>query len=628
MKNVLIIVPSLYRENADEKIFWLYYPPNTMISARHTNLPVFYSVSKKLMRSGERIDAVLMLTTEEVRNDVKLTDIGEMTTYEYLTKRFAQYQNGNGQKDIRFVSLSITAGEIRNTEAMQKQVNEAFRELEADSDTRIWVDFTSGLRSHAILLIFMLRLIEMRRLGRIEDILYANLTGNRVNQIESCMAVYRLFDRYSLIDRVGNTLSEEHVARGNETGRQRESNEAFYELNHIYSDLTAELINTAGNTTEVTEKIREKAESYMKEYAWSPLVCELASRILQGCRYDDALSSTEFFLDMGMPSLAAIKLRENAFRFLLESGVIETRHTAAEIETEITSAEKYYKSFYDYMRRYLVELRRKPDESPQSLYTDDCSSVLMERERCNPDNERELVPMNEKTEGRFRSDCAELVDGLQTSFAQVIQRIAQSTNAYEKKVQEYENVRRACSEKERRYKLIYRSTGFPLPCFNQKGTYYYNFYQRYLWEAGREIVYLLERKQRRWKMPVLSHIDSSRLDLDLANLNYTDTIDCCIDHLKDIVPLRYSYQSDRGAEYEWNSGLEDRDALQRFLNDYLPDHDLIRQLRNEYAHPDETNDQTSRTSADKSDIVRNCLKKLRDIASKERRRNATYSGNL
>ena len=92
MKNVLLCVPSLYREGSENIEYPLFYSPETNMQARHTNMPVFYSISEHLMKKGEQIDAVFLLNSKEVINDRKKTELGDMTTLEYIQRRFSSYQ--------------------------------------------------------------------------------------------------------------------------------------------------------------------------------------------------------------------------------------------------------------------------------------------------------------------------------------------------------------------------------------------------------------------------------------------------------------------------------------------------------------------------------------------------------
>lgn len=622
MRNVFLCVPSLFREDSENIEYPLFYSPETKMQARHTNMPIFYSISDHLMKKGEQIDAVFLLSSKEVINDRKKTELGDITTLEYIQKKFSSYQEKFHQTSGEVVSVNIPSGELRNTSAIQGRIDEQIRRLDMDSHTKIWVDFTSGQRSYAILLVFLLRFLELSNCGEIAEILYAKLLSDKRGKIESCLAVYRLFDRYGLLERIGDISRGELIEYVRESDNQKKINQAFSELNETYHKMRTEILNTSGNTSEVFAKARKQAQAYAEEYSDVPMICELAKRIQETfSEKESVLASTEYLLEIGMPGLALIKLRENAFRYLIESEVVITKHSAAVIEAEIVSADRYYNTFIEYMRGCLNQLLKNSRINPKDIFTADEDTVLRERYERNAYKEYEedeVAQMNDAVLGSFREKCAHCVERLQLDFAQEIYAISQRENAPHSFLKEYDRIRKKYNEKEQRFKHIYQKSGFPLPCFNLTGSYYYHFYQTYLISAAYELIKLVNVKWNKWKIP-----DNFKYiclaETDVAQLDYYETINLCIQNLRKVVPLKFSGQSECGQG--WTCGLKDESELQAFFVEFLNNYHIIRKQRNDYAHPDETRmeKELELSMEEKKDLVTNCVQLLKCVASKERR---------
>ena len=186
--------PIAYRSDETGEIYY----------GRQTNIPASLLVLNKLNSRGEKLDGLIMLCSDEVLD--KAVSIGSktQTTFEYYRTAISDEMRELGYSEYEIDSLFVKylLNEINpgSWSSMDKVQTEMFALIgsgneNSANETRLFVDYTGGLRSASMLLVFFSKLLESQG-AKVEDVFYSNISRTEPGHgdIESCMDTYRVFD--------------------------------------------------------------------------------------------------------------------------------------------------------------------------------------------------------------------------------------------------------------------------------------------------------------------------------------------------------------------------------------------------------------------------------------------------
>lgn len=608
-QNILLLCPSLYREKAPEQRFRLYYSPDQVVTARHTNMPVFDSISDHLRRSGEQIDAVLMLCSQEVCCDVKKTELGEMTTLDYLKARFSN-------RPVQIETLSIGTGEIQDTALLQRLVSSAIGNLKI-SEANIWVDFTSGLRSYAIMLIFMIRFLEMQQ-HKVREILYANLSGtaDQINEINSCLKVYRLFETYEALDAVDASVSEEE-----QPAPPTQADQALKRLRRLDRDLRQKLSNDVRKHRGIIRRAKKAVEETLSQFPDDPHIALMAKKIREKLpEADDCYAEIEFALMHGLVDPAVLRFKEAAFRNLEKEGVICVIRNGYLVEAELVSAYRYYLGFLQYIHDILKQLSDGASLDPSAHYQECVEAELEKRYHSSADYyAQNAIVLNSTAMAQYKKHCAAVIARKDAEY----QDLRRNTKAQIADPAARNRLLAACQSeyltKSQIYEQIFIRSGFPLACTHYGDhRYIYSFYHGDLTRKAEALMSALSAiRQGVWNGQAASLL-GGRLS---PGCNYEQALAYCMDRLEEVLPIAFSPLNPRNP---WQCGLVNEDAFYAFLQAYLPLHTAIRMQRNLYAHDNifESRPWTELNIDEKKNLIFRGIQMMRDIARQERKKTA------
>lgn len=580
--NILLLCPSLYRENLPMRRYCSNaYAPGFEVAASHTNIPVCSVLMKYLHEHGEQIDRVIMLASHEC-HELKNTEFGELTTLEYIQMAydgFAQSIYSGKARPIEYSIITVDMRQIEDTAQIQGAVDGQLASLNVTS-AQIWVDFTSGPRSYAILLVFLMRYFETQRGYSISDILYANISTNQdVNTIDSCYAVYRMFNTYRMLEDVSRPFHTQDLLKESRKAPRTADEMTLDTLHGLSKSLESDLRNAAGDRSAQIRHTREQVVKIRQETE-NPTVISLADAIMSGLPSTiDMLSQVEYLLDHDEVSAALTRLRETAFSYLVSEGVIVFRRPGRpdHVETELVTARFYYESFIGFMLELLGELENDKTLDPAKRLSEKIEGTLERRyDEKEFENYRARPTMNDSLRAIYQRVCGAAVRRLDDAFLLSVRKILESSGqssagallqemrAYQRKLDSFEQ--------------IFLQTGFPMVCTDYRTrSYYYEFYREDLTERATSLMQLLRAI---WKGESGSQTANLMSKLPQGS-GYTEALEYCKKNIQRIIKLRYSCVRNGNS---WYYGGGNIDCFQKLLNDYLPVHNQIRKLRNSYVH--------------------------------------------
>ena len=198
MNHYLLFFPSLLTERSK---YGRYKVDNweTEYEGLQTNEPITKYLIHYLAEKGESIKQIIMLSTHAVREN-KLQIIDERTTLNYYKESIMKYINENNYKHLYNVSeeqlfkvIEVNEEEGNSVEKILeplKQIVKVTAENEKIEKNHIYVDFTGGLRTAALTMLFACRILQSYG-GVVEKILYSNLGEQRITE---CTKTYYCFD--------------------------------------------------------------------------------------------------------------------------------------------------------------------------------------------------------------------------------------------------------------------------------------------------------------------------------------------------------------------------------------------------------------------------------------------------
>ena len=194
-KNYLLFVPSLLSRAED--ISYTVSNWNKAYVGAQTNEAVSKYLIDYLESTGQRLYKIIMLCTKEVLEQ-RLNQIDGKTTYQFYCEKIIEFLKQKGisvdEKEL-FVTVSYFPQENDSIDQIIEPLEEIIKSTEGDNERQnLYVDFTGGIRSAALTLVFACRILQSYGI-KVEKILYSNIGTRR---IEECTRTYRLFDYLSI----------------------------------------------------------------------------------------------------------------------------------------------------------------------------------------------------------------------------------------------------------------------------------------------------------------------------------------------------------------------------------------------------------------------------------------------
>lgn len=608
-QNIFLLCPSLYRSGTPERTYAsAVYAPGSKAVCSHTNIPVFSLLTQHLAAQGEQIHRVVMLASTECHTPQN-TELGMKSTVAYLQERFdaiVSAARGEAAQRIAYSVVTIDAAQAADTTKIQNTIAGELNELTPEHEAAVWVDFTSGLRTHAILLMFLLRFWETQKGAKIRDILYANISGGQpVHSIDSCMGVYNMFNLYTRMDMLrvptsASKRSDAQTARPDKSGAGEER--IREELDRQIYTLQEKLRNSSGDNKRDIVDARARIQA-LRDSTTDVMTMQYADNILATLPKGkvDLLSQVEYMMEQNMIGQAMMHLYSIAFPFLVDEGIICLKRVmeAKYVEIEVLSARFYYETFVSFMLEVFDELEQSDDGvNPCEVLERRMGDVLEEgRSR----QYKAHPPMNKSLQACFREVCGIALENRDRAF------VEEARAALENGAQDLLEAVSRYQKMNDHDEQTFMQFGFPMACTDyQKHSYSYDYYRRTLTESAQDLMATLN--------DVRTGVDSTQAqrlpNVQLPGDGYRQALAHCRKNLTAIIEQPYAYQSKERPS--WTCGLDDPQRLWTFFSTYMPLHQDLRCLRNSYAHP--TKLPEVMTQEQKEALARSCISMLRELS--------------
>lgn len=198
-KNYLLFMPSLMADDREPFTYTVSGEDKYRFTSSQTNIPATEYVASVLSEQNEQIDKIIMFCSEEVLNDTKrIVDYGLSTTIDYYKKTICNFLLNKGYGHERLSDLfeiiplkDINPGDKTRMDGLLNDLSDRI-----DKTGNLYVDYTGGLRSAAILLIFFTRYLQKDGMN-IKKMLYSNISSRDANgncMIEDYMDTFMLFE--------------------------------------------------------------------------------------------------------------------------------------------------------------------------------------------------------------------------------------------------------------------------------------------------------------------------------------------------------------------------------------------------------------------------------------------------
>ncbi len=360
-RNFLLFMPSLIQRDNPSKIAYHYDVTNAVYYGCQTNVPASLLVLNKLNERCEKLNGIIMLCSTQVLNDTVNVEDKEQTTYTYYHDTIAAEMRrlGYSETDIDSAFIRLPLDEINpgSWSSMDKVQNKMLDLIGNDSsadEATLFVDYTGGLRSASMLLVFFSKLLESQGV-KVEDVFYSNISRTKPGHgdIESCMDTFDIFNYLNAF-----------------------AAESLDELKRVFSREEDEKFGSLIQSTEdAQKKIRSRRFSEITDADREAVFITAEMDILQRIaarQINDARSSLT--LESDVRSLAsdynyeqaAQRVKEHGLDLLMEKGIITWRHNfyknSAQIKNAFYAYARYYRSYLDFTHDMLMTLNITSDK--------------------------------------------------------------------------------------------------------------------------------------------------------------------------------------------------------------------------------------------------------------------------
>ena len=349
--NFLLFMPSLMMSDNAKVIAYTAEDSDITYHSAQTNVPAAEYVIRKLYEKGEKLSRIIMICSNEVMHNshVQVGFDGPVTSYEYLTQSVSRWmlQNGYSEQEIENIFLPIPLEDIRpgNKKEMNSVISLLEKNILADvsEETSLYLDYTGGIRTASMLLLFTARLFESEGI-KVKQVLYSNISyASGTGVIEDCMDTYSVFEWLDARTHAehGDTATAEKLAsqEGEEiaakqfrkTQKQLDRNKDGMFSSTPEKGLTANL-GEKGQLLEV--RVAMKAAEKRK-------TATSKAHIL-----DTFIIEKEY-------KKATVFVYENTPRALQENGIIVWHGNEKEALDQFVAYETYYMSYLRFVHKFL-----------------------------------------------------------------------------------------------------------------------------------------------------------------------------------------------------------------------------------------------------------------------------------
>ena len=387
--NYLIFVPSLvtkassieYKVEVDG-VSKGQYPTYDGIQ---TNEAVTKFTIDYLKKQNESLDKIIMLCTDEVRND-QLNEINGKTTLEYYLDSIKHYLSENTDiTEEKASEIFEVVPYMPKNNANENEIMESVEKIIKPEDNitkskKVYIDFTGGVRSAALTLVFVGKILD--GLGtNVEKIFYSNLKkedGILKGTIEECTRTYQIFSKleeetYIKSDVIGG--NENNVNLDNAQAQIRKSRENLVIAKRL--NQSSEIEKTNREIDEEIKNIDMEKLSYMDR----KILKETEKKSLEYVQeIKNPLLSIKNYLNSKRYEKALAEFRENIFQILLDNRIIKVNNRYLKdgkikddmISKEITAVHSYYvngnHSFIKLIKKYIKVLDANKNKSPVEVW--------------------------------------------------------------------------------------------------------------------------------------------------------------------------------------------------------------------------------------------------------------------
>ena len=348
--NYLLFMPSLMMGDNAKVITYTAEDSDITFHSAQTNVPAAEYVIRKLYQQGEKLSKIIMICSDEVMQSAHV-QVGfdvPVTSYEYLTQTVSRWmlQHDYSEQEIKDVFLPIPLEDIRpgNKKEMDSVISFLEKKLltGAPEKTSLYLDYTGGIRTASMLLLFAARLFESEGI-KVKQVLYSNISyafGTGV--IEDCMDTYSVFEWLDARTHAehGDTGAAEKLAskEGEET--------AAKQFRKTQKQLDR---NKDGMFASAPEKGAESSSE-----GGQSLEVRIAMKAAEKRK---AATSKEHVLDTFISEKeykkATVFVYENTHKELQEKGIITWQGSVKEALDQFVAYETYYMSYLRFVHKFL-----------------------------------------------------------------------------------------------------------------------------------------------------------------------------------------------------------------------------------------------------------------------------------
>ena len=362
--NYLLFMMSLMQSGRGEVCYevpgtgYLYY-------GAQTNIPASEYIVDQLFAQQSKLNKIVILCSHEVlHNEILLPGVDRpTTTYNYYTGVISDWLRRHGYTEAEIGSIffryeleNINPGSRQQMEAITAQMKSL---IGADGEgSSLYIDYTGGLRSASMLLLFFARLMEMTG-AEVKAVLYSNLLNSTAGRIEDCMDTYSLF---GFLDAL--TLAQKGDLKGvRDIARKRGNDEFANRIGQKQQALDKRQQDQRGSVTaEESRELPVDPKMSMEDQAMVAVI----NRRLASTDDGNVLST---MINEGDVKRAASFIREKGLDELLKAGVIVWRDESSAKQDRRATTFFAYASYYDSYLRY-VELMLYALKDSQNLEDD------------------------------------------------------------------------------------------------------------------------------------------------------------------------------------------------------------------------------------------------------------------
>ncbi len=456
-RNYLLFMPSLMRNGCN---YITYTSPENdkEFTGLQTNIPATEYVMDSLHQKSKKLHGILMLCSDEVLKQPILPEgfSQPITTCDYYKAIISQQAQTMGytQDEIENLFIVYPLAEINpGDQASMQKIQNALKERIIDTNGgRLYLDYTGGLRSASMLLLFFARLLEelSNKSIKVEQVLYSSIYhGSAQGTIENCVDTYHLFD---ILDAINASAHEDY--RGAEAQAKKMGSTALN--NEISQAKEASSKKKAGNY-DAAAKIAEKDEIVVKH---DDLVTEALSNAVKKQRTQMSKEGAlKQCIDTGKLKEAALIICEQGIDILIEKDALRCPRRMKNDKKKVSDAFSAYARYYGTYLKFVKEmLEAIKGEKGRDVFYSSYKAYIQEHTRLTP-SKKGTVTVSPYLEREFSQVYPDLMQQLDEEL------VAQMGSADITPVK----IRDALANYERKrnaYLITYTKVGFPFGNFN------------------------------------------------------------------------------------------------------------------------------------------------------------------